>query len=83
MNLHVPHMENTHVYYLSLHKSFPVLKNQSLFYPISEMNLLIARYLPTLVLFKNQPVKYNNSSWLNQILNCMIQYLVVYKQTYF
>lgn len=62
-------MENTHVYYLSLHKSFSVLKNQSLFYPISEMNLLIARYLPTLVLFKNQPVKYNSSSWLNQILH--------------
>lgn len=75
-------MENTHVYYLSLHKSFSVLKNKSLFYPISEMNLLIARYLPTLVLFKNQPVKYNSSSWLNQIFNCMIQYLVVYKQTY-
>lgn len=77
-------MENTHVYYLSLHKSFSVLKNQSLFYPISEMNLLIAidiyqhwSYLRT-----------NRSSitvvlgWLNQIFNCMIQYLVVYKQTY-
>lgn len=55
-------MNNTHVYYLSLNKPFPVLENQSLFYPIFGMNLPLARCLPLLVLFKNQPVKYNNSS---------------------
>lgn len=55
-------MNNTHVYYLSLNKPFPVLKNQSLFYPIFGMNLPLAICLPLLVLFKNQPVKYNNSS---------------------